>query len=210
MKLYHSSGSPNARRVRFFVADKGLDIELVPVDLGNKEQFSEAYRAINPRLQVPALVLDDGTTIAEVPAIWRYLEARFPQNPLLGRDAKEVGLIAMAERRAELDGFMVTMEAVRNAVPGLAGRALSGPHDYDQIPALVERSRKRIDNFYNDLEAQLAGSTFVAGETFSVADITAFVTIDFATAAAGKPLPAHHQATRRWYDQVASRPAARA
>ncbi len=210
MKLYHSSGSPNARRVRFFVADKELDIELVAVDLGKKEQFTEAHRAINPRLQVPALMLDDGTTIAEVPAIWRYLEARFPQKPLLGRDAKEIGLIAMAERRAELDGFMPTMEAVRNAVPGLAGRALSGPHDYDQIPALVERSRARIDNFYADLEAQLSRTAFVAGETFSVADITAFVTIDFATAAAGKPLPPQHQPTRRWYDQVASRPAARA
>ena len=210
MKLYHSSGSPNARRVRFFIADKELDIELVAVDLAKNEHFSDAYRAINPRLQVPALVLDDGTTIAEVPAIWRYLEARFPEKPLLGRDAKEVGLIAMAERRAELDGFMPTMEAVRNTVPGLKGRALSGPHDYHQIPALVERSRKRIDNFYIDLEARLAESAFVAGETFSVADITAFVTIDFATAAAGKPLPPHHHATRRWYERVASRPAARA
>ncbi len=210
MKLYHSSGSPNARRVRFFVADKELDIELVAVDLGNKEQFSDAYRAINPRLQVPALVLDDGTTVAEVPAIWRYLEARFPQKPLLGRDAKEVGLIAMAERRAELDGFMPTMEAVRNAVPGLAGRALSGPHAYEQIPALVERSRQRIDNFYSDLEALLSKSSFVAGETFSVADITAFVTVDFATAAAGKPLPTNNPATRRWYDRVSTRPASRA
>ncbi len=134
MKLYHSTSSPNSRRVRMFVAEKGISIPLQPVNLGEKEQFSDWFKAINPRQQVPALVLDDGTTVAEVPAIWRFLEETYPEHPLLGGDATSKALVTMWERRVELDGFAPTMEGVRNAVAGLKGRALSGPHDYDQIP----------------------------------------------------------------------------
>ena len=109
IKLYQSSGSPNSRRVRMFLAEKGMKVTVVPVDLGAKEQFSDAYRVINPRLQVPALLLDDGTSIAEVPAIWRYLESLHGATPLLGSTSKEQGLIAMWERRVELDGFAAVM-----------------------------------------------------------------------------------------------------
>src|SRR5712675_2816759 len=98
MKLYHPSGSPNSRRVRILIAEKGLHIELAPVDLGAKEQFSDAYRAINPRAVVPTLVLDDGTTIGEVPSITRYLDEAYPKIPLLGTTPKERALIAMWER----------------------------------------------------------------------------------------------------------------
>ena len=91
MKLYHSSGSPNSRRVRILIAEKGLDIELAPIDLGAKEQFSDAYRAINPRAVVPTLVLDDGTAIGEVPAIMRYLDEGLSQAPAARRDAKGEG-----------------------------------------------------------------------------------------------------------------------
>src|SRR5712664_90465 len=150
MKLYHSTASPNSRRVRMFVAEKGISIPLQPVNLGEKEQFSDWFKAINPRQQVPALVLDDGTTIAEVPAIWRFLDETHPGGSLLGSDATSKALVTMWERRVELDGFAPTMEGVRNAVAGLKGRALSGPHDYDQIPALVERSKSRVANFYAD------------------------------------------------------------
>jgi glutathione S-transferase len=209
-KLYQSSGSPNSRRVRIFLAEKDMQVEIVPVDLGAKEQFSDAYRAINPRLQVPALLLDNGVSIAEVPAIWRYLEQISPSKPLLGVTAEEQGVIAMWERRIELDGFAAVMEAVRNTVPGLKGRALSGPHLYEQIPALAERSRQRIANFYNDLNARLEESNYVAGDSFSAADITAFVTVDFATGGAKLPIPEAHTATRRWYEQVAARPSAKA
>ncbi|MBB3178781.1 glutathione S-transferase C-terminal domain-containing protein [Variovorax sp. Sphag1AA] len=138
-------------------------------------------------------------------AIWRYLEEHFPEKALLGRDAKEIALVAMWERRMDLNGFTPAMEAARNRAPGLVGRALPGPHAYDQIPALADRSLKRIDNFYDDLEEHLQASPFVVGDTFTVADITAFATVDFATAI-GKPLPATHTAIRRWYDVVASRP----
>ncbi|GGC98078.1 glutathione S-transferase family protein [Undibacterium terreum] len=210
IKLYQSPASPNSRRVRMFLAEKGVQVAVIPVDLGAKEQFSDPYRAINPRLQVPALVLEDGTSITEVPAIWRYLELTHPGTPLLGATAKEQGLIAMWERRVELDGFSAVMEAVRNTVPGLKGRALSGPHAYEQIPALAERSLERIKNFYADLNTWLGTSSFVAGEQFSVADITAFITVDFATGGAKLPIPEEHTATKRWYDRIAARPSAKA
>lgn len=210
IKLYQSSGSPNSRRVRMFLAEKEVQVAVVPVDLGAKEQFSDAYRAINSRSQVPALLLEDGTSITEVPAIWRYLELTHPSNPMLGSTAKEQGLIAMWERRVELDGFAAVMEAVRNTVPSLKERALSGPHAYEQIPALAERSLVRIKNFYADMNTWLEASTFIAGDQFSVADITAFITVDFATGGAKLPIPDDYVALKRWYDRVAERPSAKA
>jgi glutathione S-transferase len=205
MKLYQSNASPNSRRVRIYVAEKGISMPLVPVDLGAREQFSDAYAAINPRRVVPTLVLEDGTAIAEVPAIQRYLEEIHPEPPLLGTTPKTKALVAMWERRVEIEGFASVMEAVRNAVPGLKGRAIAGPHDYEQIPELVERSRRRVKNFYADFNAQLADVPFIAGDEFSVADITAVVTVDFATKAAELPIRGEHVALKRWYDLVSAR-----
>src|SRR3981081_2176928 len=163
MKLYHSTASPNSRRVRMFMAEKGISIPFQPVNLAEKEQFSDAFKAINPRQQVPVLVLDDGTAIAEVPAIWRFLEKSHPERPMLGSDATGKALVTMWERRAELAGVAPNMRRVRNSVPGLKGRALSGPHDYEQIPALVERSKRRVANFYADFDARVTAVAFVAG-----------------------------------------------
>src|ERR1700674_4857394 len=205
MKLYQSNTSPNSRRVRIFLAEKGISMPIVPVDLGAREQFSDAYAAINPRRVVPTLVLEDGTAIGEVPAIQRYLEEIHPEPPLLGSTPKTKALVTMWEQRVELEGFASVMEAVRNAVPGLKNRAIAGPHDYDQIPALAERSKQRVRNFYADFNARLAGVPFVAGDQFSVADITAVVTVDFATKAAGLPITAEHPALQRWYDAVSAR-----
>jgi glutathione S-transferase len=210
LKLYQSAGSPNSRRVRIFLAEKGLLIPLVPVDLGQGEQHSEDYRAINPRRVVPTLVLEDGTAIGEVPAIIRYLEEAYPQTPLLGETAKEKALVAMWERRAELEGFATVMEAIRNAAPGLKGRAIAGPYDYEQIPELAQRSKLRVKNFFADLDARLAEVPFVAGDRFSVADITALVTVDFAAKAIDFPIPEEHVALKRWYDQVSKRAGASA
>ena len=206
MKLYQSNASPNSRRVRIFLAEKGISIPVIPVDLAAREQFSNSYAAINPRRVVPTLVLDDGTGIGEVPAILRYLEETHPEPPLLGTTPKDKAQVTMWERRAEQEGFASVMEAVRNAAPGLKGRAIAGPHGYEQIPALAERSRQRIANFYADFEARLSEATFVAGDAFSAADITAVVTVDFATRAAGMPLPDGHAALKRWYDAVSARP----
>ncbi|MCB8882738.1 glutathione S-transferase [Acidisoma cellulosilytica] len=210
LKLYESSGSPNSRRVRIFLAEKGICVARVPVDLGVKEQFSDAYARINPRRVVPTLVLEDGTAIGEVPAIFRYLEEAYPNTPLLGTTAKDKALVVMWERRMELEGFAAVMETVRNKVPGLKGRAIAGAHDYDQIPAIVDRGRQRILDFYADLEARLATEPFVAGDRFSAADITALVTIDFATRALELGIPDGNDATRLWYDKVAARSSAAA
>jgi glutathione S-transferase len=205
VKLYQSKGSPNSRRVRIFLAEKGISMPLVPVDLGAKEQFSEAYTKINPRRVVPTLVLDDCTVIGEVPAIQRYLEEIYPEPPLLGATPKTRAQVAMWDRRVEMEGFASVMEAVRNAVPGLKSRAIAGPHDYEQIPALVQRSRKRVVNFYADFNARLADAPFIAGDEFSVADITGLVTVDFATKAADLLIGDEHAALKRWYDSVSAR-----
>jgi glutathione S-transferase len=206
MKLYQANSSPNSRRVRIYLAEKGISMPIVPVDLAAKEQFSEPYAEINPRRVVPTLLLDDGAAIGEVPAILRYIEEIHPAPPLLGSNPKTRALVTMWERRVEQEGFAPVMEAVRNSVPGLKGRAIAGPHEYEQIPALVERSKARVGNFYADFNARLTEVPFIAGDEFSVADITAIVTVDFATKAAGLPMPAEHAALTRWYDDVSARP----
>jgi glutathione S-transferase len=207
LKLYQSASSPNSRRVRIFLAEKGLVLTLVPVDLGAREQHSEAYRAINPRRVVPTLVLEDGTAIGEVPAIMRYLDEAFPETPLLGATPRDKGLVAMWERYAELEGFAAVMEGMRNKIAGLKGRAIAGPHGYEQIPALVDRSVLRVNNFLTDLNERLEQVSFVAGERFSAADITALVTIDFAKAL-DISVREGHRALTRWYDAVSARPSA--
>lgn len=210
LKLYHGVSSPNSRRVRIFLAEKGLAIPLVAVDLGKGEQHGDAYRAINPRRVVPTLVLADGTSIGEVPVIQRYIEEIYPDTPLFGTTAKERALIAMWDRRVEQEGFASVMEAIRNLAAGLKGRAIAGPHDYAQIPELVERSRQRTVNFLADLDQRLQETAFVAGDRFSVADITALVTIDFAAKAIDLPVPTELQSVKRWYDSVSTRASAAA
>jgi glutathione S-transferase len=210
MKLYQNAGSPNSRRVRIFLAEKGLSVPLIPIDFSKGEQHSDAYRAINSRRVVPTLVLEDGTAIGEVPAILRYLEEIYPQTPLHGESAKERALVTMWERRVELEGFAAVMEGIRNAVPGLKSRAIAGPHDYEQIPELVERGKLRVKNFLTDLDTRLTEVPFVAGEHYSIADITALVTVDFAAKAINLPLPDGRTALRRWYELVSKRPSASA
>src|ERR1700736_6163857 len=209
LKLYHSFSSPNSRRVRMFLAEKGLTVPLAPVDLAKGEQHSDGYRAINPRRVVPTLVLEDGTAIGEVLAIWRYFEEAYPTPPLLGSTAKDKALVTMWERRTELDGFAAVMEGVRNAAERLKGRAIAGPHGYDQIPALVDRSVLRVKNFLTDLNERLKQESFVAGERFSAADITALVTIDLAKAL-DVSVPQEHRALARWYEAVSARPSSNA
>jgi glutathione S-transferase len=206
LRLYHAPSSPNSRRVRIFLAEKGISVPLAAVDLGKGEQHAEAYRAINPRRVVPTLVLADGTAIGEVLAIWRYLDEACPDRPLLGTTPKDKALVTMWERRMELEGFAAVMETVRNAAAGLKGRAIAGAHDYEQIPALVERGRQRVADFYADLETRLAEVPFLAGNRFSVADITAIVTVDFATKALSLPIPEGDVESQRWYALVAARP----
>jgi glutathione S-transferase len=210
IQLYQAKTSPNSRRVRIFLAEKNLSIPLQNIDLSAAEQHSDAYRKINPRRVVPTLAIDDGTSIGEVPAILRYLEEVYPEPPLMGRNAKEKALVTMWERRMELEGFAPVMEGIRNDIPRLQGRAIAGPYDYDQIPALVPRSRQRVENFFRDLNERLQGVPFVAGQDFSVADITALVAVDFAAGALGMSLPGSMEAAAGWYEKVSKRPSASA
>ncbi|MBY4723081.1 MULTISPECIES: glutathione S-transferase family protein [Burkholderia] len=210
MKLYHSTSSPNSRRVRILLAEKGLTPILVPVDLGKGEQHADAYRAINPRRVVPTLVLDDGTVLGEVPVINRYLDDVYPTPSLFGTTPAEQAVVSMWDRRIEQEGFASVMEAIRNKAPGLKGRAIAGPHDYEQIPALVERSTRRVKNLFADMNARLAESPFAAGENFSVADITLLATVDFAAKAIDLSIPEEFRALRRWYDTVSLRGSAAA
>lgn len=211
LTFFESKASPNSRRVRIFLAEKGIEFPTKAVDLGAKEQFSDAYVAINPRRQVPTLVLRDGTAIGEVPAIWRYIEEAYPETPtLLGTTPTTKALVTMWERRAELDGFSAVMEGVRNAVAGLKGRALSGPHGYEQIPEIVERSKLRVANFFADFNDRLKTVPFVAGDAFSVADITTLVTIDFAAGGMKLGIPAGFDALQAWYDKVSARSSSKA
>lgn len=135
----------------------------------------------------------------------RYLDEAFPETPLLGTAPKDKGLVAMWERRAELEGFAAVMEGVRNKSAWLKDRAIAGPHGYEQIPALVDRSALRVKNFLTDLNERLEQVPFVAGERFSAADVTALVTIDFAKAL-DISVPEGHRALTRWKDAVSARP----
>lgn len=210
LTLYQSNSSPNSRRIRMFLAEKDVSILTVHVDLSKGEQHLDSYRAINPRRVVPTLVLEDDSAIGEVPAIQLYIEQLFPEPPLLGTSAIEKAFVAMWDRRVEQEGFASVMEAIRNEAAGLKGRAIAGPHDYDQIPPLAVRSRQRFGHFVEELEAQLQANEYVAGSRFSVADITALSTIDFARKALDFSLPASSVSTTRWYEKISQRPSAKA
>jgi glutathione S-transferase len=157
---------------------------------------------------VPVLELDDGTRIGESVAICRYLEETYPEPPLMGTDARDKAIVEMWNRRAELEGFLAVGEAVRNGEPRFAGRALPGTRDVAQIPALVERGKAAALRFYAKLDRQLANE-FVAGPRFTIADITAFIAIEFGTRAA-ITVPDACGNVARWYTAVSKRPSATA
>lgn len=209
MKLYDFKMAPNPRRVRIFLAEKNIELEIVAVDLAQHQQMDDAFTALNPRRAVPALELDDGRVLTESVAICRYLEELHPEPPLFGRDPWERAVVEMWHRRVELEGLQAVADAVRNSSPFFANRALAGPVDFAQIPALAERGRQRTALFKTMLDERLAHSEFIAGERFTVADIAALATCDFAKVVkmrVGDDTPS----LKRWYDAVSSRPSAAA
>lgn len=206
--FYDCSTAPSPRRARIFIAEKGLAIPTVQVDLRHKEQLGEAYKAINPRCTVPALKLPDGHVFGDNASIARYLEEIRPDPPLMGRDPVEKAVVAEWNAIAESDGLLAMAEVIRNSLPGMKGRALTGPKDYDQIPELAERGRARIGNFFELLDSRLSDQPYLGGESFSVADITAFVVIEFAGWVKLVP-DENHSALRSWYEAVSLRPSAK-
>ncbi len=210
MKLHDFKPAPNPRRVRMFLAEKGLEIPSVQINTREREQFSDAFKAVNPHSVVPVLELDDGTCIGESVAICRYIEETHPEPPLMGRDPKEKAVIEMWNRRAEIDGYLAAAEVVRNALPMFEDRGLPGtPGGVPQIPALVERGKQSMARFFDHLDRQLADNRYIAGDAFSIADITTFVTIEFAKRVEIE-IPGSCANLKRWFDEIASRPSAAA
>ncbi|HTT39125.1 MAG TPA: glutathione S-transferase family protein [Burkholderiales bacterium] len=210
MKLYDFELAPNPRRVRMFLAEKGVEIPTVQVNVRQGEQFSAGFLKVNPYSVVPVLELDDGTCLGESVAICRYLESLYPHPPLMGRDAKDQAIVEMWNRRAEFEGMLAAGEAVRNALPLFVDRAIPGVSGgFPQIPALVERSKKRLARFFSLCDRQLADHAFFAGPQFTIADITAFVTVEFAKRAE-TAIPAECGNLARWHEKIAARASAKA
>ncbi|MFO1108076.1 MAG: glutathione S-transferase [Bradyrhizobium sp.] len=205
MQLYDFP-APTPRRVRMFLAEKGIAIPRVNVDITAGEQFRPAFRALNPSCTVPALLLDNGNVLSEVPAIWHFLEATFAGPPMLGETPEETATILMWERRMEFDGYFAAAEAFRNSAPAFANRALTGIHKHDQIEAVAKRGRTRVMHFYADLDARLKTTPFVAGPKFTAADITAVVSVDFANSAVGIDIPSQYNNLLGWRKRIAERP----
>ena len=209
MKLYDCVTAPSPRRVRIFLAEKGLTVPTVQVDLRNGEQFTPAFRALNPNCTVPVLELDSGAAIADVIAKCRYFEELHPDPPLMGRSAEERAVIESWLRRIEWDGIYAAQEVFRNATPGLKGRALPGPVSLEQIPALAERGRLRLQHFFAWLDVRLADNEFICGPHFTIADIGGMVAVDLSARAKIQP-PGHLGHLHRWHKDVSMHPSAQA
>jgi glutathione S-transferase len=195
--------------VRIFLAEKGIAVPTVQVDLRNGEQFTPEFRAINPDCTVPVLEFDGGTRIADMIGICRYFEEIQPQPPLMGVGAQDKAIVTSRQRQVERDGFYAVMEAFRNYTRAFKSRAITGPVAYEQIPELAERGRARVGYFFETANALLADNEFIAGPRYSIADITALVTIDFADRIK-MTIPETCPHLRRWYDVVSARPSAKA
>jgi len=205
LTLYDCATAPSPRRARILLAEKGVAHESVLVDLRNGEQLGEAYRKINPQCTVPALRTEEGLLLTDNAAITAYLEARFPEPPLLGTTPLEKAEIASWNWRIEFEGLIAIAEAMRNSAPAMANRALPGPVNYRQIPELAQRGLARVEQFFVTLNERLAGRDHLAADRFSIADITAVVAVDFARVIKVKP-GEQHPHLQRWRAALAERP----
>ncbi len=201
MRLYDSPVAPNPRRVRMFLAEKAIVIPTETVDLAKLQQKEPRFAAINPLQRIPALELDSGEILCESVAICRYFEEVQPEPPLFGTNALEKARVEMWQRRAELEFFFPVAMAFRHSHPAM--REMEKP----QIGELAQASRPRALAFAKFLDGELAKRPFLAGEVFTIADITAFVAVDFAKFAR-IDLPDELVHLRRWRTDVAARPSA--
>lgn len=207
MKFYDCQTAPSPRRVRMFIAEKHLDIETVQVDLRSGEQLGEAFLAVNPRATVPVLETSEGQRFISTAGCRAYLEAAYPEPPLLGRDAAERAEVADLIAAIEADAFMAVAECLRNSARGMRNRALTGPENYAQIPELAERGRTRAARFLPVLDAALDGRDMLVGDTVTAADIDAFVFVEFSQWIKLEVSPALTNVAR-WRAAMAARPSA--
>ena len=203
MKLYDTKTAPNPRRTRIFLAEKGISVPTEQVDMVTFQHKTPEYTAINPLQRMPALVLDDGTVITESIAICRYFEALQPEPPLFGTGAKEIALVEMWNRRCEINFFANVAAVFRHLHPAMK------EFEVPQVPAYAEAMRPRVIWFLELLEKELGKREFIAGDRYSVADITTLVAIDFM-----KPsriaMPENLDNVKRWHAAVSARPSAKA
>ncbi len=203
MKLHEAATAPNCRRVRIFLAEKGIEVPTVPVDLGKAENRQEPFRKMNPMGRVPVLELDDGTFIAESVAICRYFEQLQPEPVLMGgSDPKEAARIEMWQRRMELEIALPIMQVFRNTHPYFAKLI-------EQYPDYGEGQRSHAARRIEWLDKELADREFVAGEEYSIADITALIGIDFGRVTKFR-VTEKTPNLLRWHQAVSARPSARA
>jgi glutathione S-transferase len=204
MKLYDGGRFPNPRRVRVFLAEKGMAMPpLEQVDLAQMQQKSESFTALNPLQAIPVLELDDGTVISESVAICRYFEELHPTPPLFGRDAREKALVEMWNRRLEFGLFANITAIFRHGHPGMAG------HEVPQVKEWADANHDKLAANLRFLDKQLARHTFVTGDTYTVADITAQIAVDFMRLPK-LPIPDDCADVRRWHALVSARPSAKA
>ncbi len=203
MKLYDGGRAPNPRRVRVFLAEKGITVPTEQIDLGALQHKSEAFAAINPVQRVPVLALDDGTLIAESIAICRYFEEIQPDPPMFGRGALQIAHIEMWNRRLELNLLFPVSHVLRNTHPAM--KEMEVP----QVPAWADANKPRIADFLGILDRALQGRRFAAGEQYTVADITGLVAVDLLKPAK-LTLPEALTNVRRWHAEISARPSASA
>lgn len=201
MKLYTTPRAPNPRRVRIFLAEKGIVLDEEAVDLGRLEHKRDGYAVINPLQQVPVLELDDGTRIAESMAICRYFEELHPEPPLFGTDNLDRALVEMWQRRMEFALLYRVSQAFRHAHPAMAEM------ETPQVAEWGEINKPKVLEALAWLDGELSGRSYVAGDRFTVADITALVAVDFMKPAR-IPQPEGHHHLWRWHAEVSARPSA--
>jgi glutathione S-transferase len=203
MKIYDFAFAPNPRRLRIFVAEKGLKIPTEQVDLTTGKNRSPEMLAKNPAGGLPVMELDDGTHMAESVAICRYLEGLHPEPNLMGKDSREQSMIEMWNRRVELGLFAAAARAFQHTNELFKARI-------KQFPEYGETQRETTKNQLQWLDAQIGNKPFLAGDRFTIADITALVAVDFAVQAAGIPLDPALKNLARWHQSVSTRPSAKA
>jgi glutathione S-transferase len=203
--FYDFPHAPSPRRARILLAEKQVPHQVVIIDMMKAEQLNDEFRAINPAATIPVLKLDDGTIITQNSGIAAYLESEFPNPPLLGTTSVEKAMVADWTSKTEFEGFMAAADALRNSSPGMKDRAVTGAANWAQIPELAERGKGRLLAFFDMLDAHLEGREYVAIDTFSNADISAVVVVDFARIVKVKAQP-HHLNIIRWRESLAERP----
>jgi len=202
MKIYNSPVAPNPRRVRVFLAEKGLTVPLEDVDIGNRVNRQPEFLKKNPLAGVPVLELDDGTYLAESVAICRYFEGLHPEPPLMGVDAKDRAVVEMWNRRMELAVLMPIADSFRQRHEFFKGRIR-------QLPEYADLQKQNAEDSLKWLDTELAGRRYIAGDRFSIADITAMIAIDFGRVSKIAIQP-DQKNLARWHAEVTARPSAKA